>query len=383
MDGPGAAIRLVGSHEGSADPKSVKPGVRTGERMPTVSGIEIVGNHDQASHRGGARCHDPLRDLIRTCRLGVHLVSGPEPPDRRRPTSTRGGGRGAIGVFFDDVDLHQAIIVGTHISYHRHAGIKVRGGQIRNLQITGCDIEYNYDPESPTAADVWIDAREGMVREVTIASNTIQAKESPGGGQLRIEGADLEASSARRALDDRRQPPEPAINLLLRSLPGRRRDGQLVRLGYERSIVVDRCRQVVMTGNSLDHNPDYRASGSTGILIRTSSGVMISGHGHGRHPRRGPRDGGAIEVVDSSEVRSRLPGARPGPSRDRLRGVRHTQVSGCTVLDRRDRLDARGDPPGRPRAGNLVQGNLAGGPLVVAEGTVASGNVEVGSAPIR
>src|SRR5439155_7315612 len=89
-------------------------------------------------------------------------------------------GRGpSVGVYFDGVNLHQTNIVGCHISYCAHAGIKVARSEVRNLQITGCDIEYNFDVDRPDSADVWIDARESTVREGTITSNTIQAKLSP------------------------------------------------------------------------------------------------------------------------------------------------------------------------------------------------------------
>ena len=47
MDGPGPALRFVGSHEGTASPKSFKP-TTWNERMPMVSGIEILGNHAEA-----------------------------------------------------------------------------------------------------------------------------------------------------------------------------------------------------------------------------------------------------------------------------------------------------------------------------------------------
>ncbi|MHC4332046.1 MAG: glycosyl hydrolase family 28-related protein, partial [Planctomycetota bacterium] len=43
MAGPGPAIKLVGTHEGTADPGTVKENVWRSQRMPTVSGLEIVG----------------------------------------------------------------------------------------------------------------------------------------------------------------------------------------------------------------------------------------------------------------------------------------------------------------------------------------------------
>ncbi|MGK0197997.1 MAG: hypothetical protein ACI91J_001266, partial [Yoonia sp.] len=41
MDGPGPALRFIGSHEGTGSPKSFKPETWH-QRMPIVSGIEIV-----------------------------------------------------------------------------------------------------------------------------------------------------------------------------------------------------------------------------------------------------------------------------------------------------------------------------------------------------
>src|SRR5262249_60433210 len=116
--------------------------------------------------------------LSRRCRYGVHLVK------RNRnlllADSHIFDGRGpSIGVYFDGVNLHQAIICGCHIAYCPHAGIKVARSEVRNLQITGCDIEYNHDTRNPDSADVWIDARESTVPEGTIASHTIHPTRTP------------------------------------------------------------------------------------------------------------------------------------------------------------------------------------------------------------
>ena len=43
MAGPGPALKLVGTHEGTASPDTVKEDVRRNQRMPIVSGLEIVG----------------------------------------------------------------------------------------------------------------------------------------------------------------------------------------------------------------------------------------------------------------------------------------------------------------------------------------------------
>ena len=80
-----------------------------------------------------------------------------------------------IGVFLDRVNLHQTNIVGSHISYCKQGGIKIIASEIRNLQISGNDIEYNFDLKAETSADVLFDCRQGTVREGTLVSNTIRS----------------------------------------------------------------------------------------------------------------------------------------------------------------------------------------------------------------
>ena len=62
------------------------------------------------------------------------------------------------------------------------------GSEVRNLHITGNDIEYNYDADARESTDVWIDGVGGSVREGSIVSNTIQARVSPGGANIRFVG---------------------------------------------------------------------------------------------------------------------------------------------------------------------------------------------------
>ena len=48
MAGAGPAFQFVGTHAGTADPKTVKPNVWEQQRTPTVDGLEIVGDHAEA-----------------------------------------------------------------------------------------------------------------------------------------------------------------------------------------------------------------------------------------------------------------------------------------------------------------------------------------------
>ncbi|WP_406699052.1 right-handed parallel beta-helix repeat-containing protein [Singulisphaera sp. Ch08] len=344
MDGPGPAVRLVGTHGKSADPTSFEPRVWQHQRMPTVSGLEIVGNHDQADGIEIEAVMQPTISgvLIRRCRYGVHLVK------RNRNVLLADlhiyDGRGpAIGVYFDGVNVHQAIVTGCHISYCKHAGIKIARSEIRNIQITGCDIEYNFDTGNPESADVWIDAREATVREGTIASNTIQAKGSPKGANIRIEGAERDDSGGAglwnitgNVLQDQQ------VNVWLRYCRGITLTGNTFASAYERSLVLEHCRDIVVGSNVFDNNPDYKGPHINGIRVIKSAGInlqnlILDG------ARAGSTDeGGAIEVVDSNEVL--ILGCQVLDPEFRgvdIRNCRNTKVSECNIIDRRARPTMR------------------------------------------
>src|SRR5262249_23577580 len=94
-----------------------------------------------------------------------------------------------IGLFLDRVNLHQINVHGNHISYCKQGGIKVVASEVRNIQIVGNDIEYNYDLQAESSADIHFDCRDGTVRGGTIVGNPIQAVLSPGGANVRLTGA--------------------------------------------------------------------------------------------------------------------------------------------------------------------------------------------------
>ncbi|MDI9445891.1 MAG: glycosyl hydrolase family 28-related protein, partial [Planctomycetota bacterium] len=48
MAGPGPALKLVGTHAGTASPDSVKENVWQRQRTPMIDGLEIVGEHPEA-----------------------------------------------------------------------------------------------------------------------------------------------------------------------------------------------------------------------------------------------------------------------------------------------------------------------------------------------
>jgi parallel beta-helix repeat protein len=207
MDGAGPAVRFTGTHEGTASPKSFKPATWN-ERMPIVTGIEILGAHPEAD---GIELKQTVgaivnRVSVRWCRHGIHLAV------RNRNvliSDCHLYENSGIGVFLDDVNLHQINVSNSHISYNRAGGIVVRDGSVRNLQVTGCDIEGNMPgDDTPTnTANILIDVsgsadtRAKSIAEIAITGCTIQhsanysgSEEKTtalGGANIRLAGKEI------------------------------------------------------------------------------------------------------------------------------------------------------------------------------------------------
>jgi parallel beta-helix repeat protein len=387
MDSAGPAIRLVGSHAKTAAPSDFQPGTWEMERMPMVSDIEIVGNHPESD---GIELEGTMQAtlrglLIRRCRYGVHLVK------RNRNVLLANShiydGRGAaIGVFFDGVNLHQANIIGCHISYCAHAGIKIERSEIRNLQITGNDIEYNFDPNAEDSADVWIDSRDGTVREGTIASNTIQAKYSPHGANVRIEGLDNEpANKAGLWTISGNVIQSQAVNLMLRRCRGVVVTGNSFCSGYERSLVLEKCRHIVVGCNTFDHNPDYSGDRIDGITVRGSAGCSFANLILESTRAGSATSGGALEIFDSREIS--VTGCQildPVFRGIYLSDSKNTRINDNTILDRRatasmlESIRIAGASGAVVIRNNIIAKGTAGDSIVHGSGVTVSDNTEPG-----
>lgn len=205
MDGPGPAISMQGTHEGTASPNSFRPETWR-ETSPRIQGIHIVGNHPESTGIELVQTVQPIvsESTVRWCRHGIVLAK------RNRNvviSDCHLYENSGIGLYLDDVNLHQINVVNSHISYNRGGGIVVRDGNVRNLQITGCDIEANMPgDETPTrAANIWLDVsgsqgdRRKSIAEVAITGCTIQhsanyGKEgtiAPGGANIRLSGKEI------------------------------------------------------------------------------------------------------------------------------------------------------------------------------------------------
>jgi parallel beta-helix repeat protein len=366
MAGAGPAFRFTGTHTGSAFPDSFKPVVWQGERMPLVDSLEIVGAHAEAD---GLEFFQTMQAtlravLIRETRHGVRL------PVRNRNVlidschiyNLRG-----VGVLFDKVNLHQAIIHGSHISYCKGGGIKIVGGEIRNFHVTGNDIEYNYDTNATESADIWFDVREGTVREGTIASNTIQAKVSPGGANIRFIGNPGTPDKVGLWTISGNHISNQEVNLHLQNVRGVTVTGNSFCLGDSRTLLLEGSRNLVVSDNSLDRNPDYfnrQANNgvANGITLRDCSGVVLSGNIVDESSAGSDKEGGAIELFNSHEVT--LTGNQVFEPRWRgiyLTDSRNVRVSDNLVVDRRTEvlMHAAVQVAGQSK-GVLITGNLVG-----------------------
>ena len=169
MDGAGPALRIVGDHRGTAQPRSYQDHTWDKERFPTISGIEILGRHAEAS---GIELRKTTKTtirevLVRRCVDGIRLV------ERNRDfilSDSHLLDNHRYGLFFDRCNLHQIIVHGNHISWNKQAGIKSLDGDVHNLQITGNDIEYNNHPGvdkspggEPRGAEIWFEAPRGVI----------------------------------------------------------------------------------------------------------------------------------------------------------------------------------------------------------------------------
>ena len=345
MHGEGPAFRFIGTHQGTASPDSFTEATWQKERMPQLSSLEIIGSHPDADGVEFIGVMQPTLHavLIREVRNGITLSA------RNRNLlidACHIYNCSGIGIFFNQVNLHQAIIQGSHISYCKRGGIKVVNGEVRNFQITGNDIEYNYDDQAEQSADIWFDMQSGTIAEGTIVSNTIQARVSPGGANIRFIGP---ADS---------QHPTPMsmwtitgnligsqeTNLHLVRCRGMTISANHIYSGKQRSMTLEDCENMVIGSNSMDQSHNAERDFQNGVTINGSKGIVINSLvldecGAGSEER-----GAAIEVFASQNV----------------------TVSNCILLNPKFRGIWAGDSGNVQVLGNQISSRAANAPFVAA-----------------
>jgi hypothetical protein len=309
MEGPGPAIRIVGTHDGTAAPSTVRERIWTRERTPLIDALEIVGVHPEAHGIELVKTMQATltRVTVRSARDGIRLV------ERNRNViisechvyDNRG-----VGILLDGVDLHQINITNCHVSYNGAGGIVVRNSEVRNLQIGSCDIEGNMIEGGPSAANILLDASSGSIREGAIVGCTIQhTHKAPDSANLRLIGRGSGDgnkvgifSISDNAMSD------VAVNIHLVDARGVTITGNTMWQGFEQNILVERSSNVVIGPNLCDRNPDYRPRESrNGIELRSSSDCTIQG----------------LHIRDAHDVDAGIV----------LRMCSDTNVTGCTILD--------------------------------------------------
>ena len=293
MAGPGPALKFVGTHEGTADPPSFKPNVWDRQRAPTVDGLEIVGQHEQAEgiEAAGTMQLIVTRTLIRKVLHAVHLVRH----NRNVIVSDCHlyDNRGA-GIFYDDVNLHQSNITGCHISYNGGGGIVCRGGDVRNIQVAGCDIEANMDPKGPPTANVLIDCSGGAagIAEVAVSGCTLQHSNVPGAANIRFVGADAKDRRWGHFTITGNVLSDVAWNIDLRKARGVTIVGNTFWMGFAGDLRAEDCCHIVMGANTFDRNPAYDYGRSReakgGVVFRNCWDCSLTGlHLSGVHAAAG------------------------------------------------------------------------------------------------
>jgi len=367
MEGPGPALQFIGTHAGSADPKTVKDNVWLRQRTPLVDGLEIVGAHPDSIGLSLEGCMQPVvtRCTVRKALHGVVLTG------RNRNVIVADCHlyeNAGAGLLLEKLNLHQVNVTNCHISYNRGGGIVVRASEIRNLQIGTCDIEANMAAEGPAAANVLLDTTEGSIREGAITGCTLQHAALPAdGANIRLLGRPDPPWKVGYFSIGHNQISDTGINIHLRHARGVAITGNTFFLGHQHGVLAENCAQLVLSGNLFERNPDYGKGGSGDGLVFADCRDCTLG---GTQLFSTAQPEGAVVLKNCARFNitgcTILDCAGCGV---RLENAEHVRVSDCLIRD--DRQSA--EPPLALRLlsgrGNMIVDNLLGGRVEIAPGT--------------
>jgi hypothetical protein len=373
MAGAGPAFRFVGSHQGTADPKTFKEVVWNRERMPCVEGIEIVGDNPGADgiEASGTMQLTLTRLLIRKCRHGVHLTG------RNRNVIVSDSHiyqNGGVGLFLDAVNLHQINVTGCHISYNDGGGVVCKGGEVRNLQVTGCDIESNQGVDGPATANVLIDSTGGSNAEVAITGNTIQHNHlAPGSANIRIKGPSIPV----KVSDERRDGhvtitgnviSDVKVNVHLDHARGVVITGNTFWTAYEWNLLAEHSAFITVGPNDFDRNPRYAAEEkpdtTNAIVFRDCNDCSLTGFTLSR--TRAASAGVILEHCDRFNV-ANLTITECDEVGLLLKDVSNSRIAGCLIRDDRPTATSLSLKATGGRS-NMIVDNYLGRPINTVKG---------------
>ena len=341
MAGPGPALRVVGGHQGTADPDSVQAHTWDNERMPMLSGFEVLGGHPEADGIELVRTMQTIIRgvLVRKCRHGIRLA------ERNRNfilADSHIYDCSDTGLFLDNVNLHQTNIFGNHISYCRRAGIYQLNGDVHNVQITGNDIEYNFGHEANSGEIVLEVPESGLISEFTIANNTLQAKpEAHGANLLMIGRVDdvsyniSEISITGNVIGSREKSIFISGTALCVAITGNTIYG-----GFASNVHLKHCGGTVIGSNSIlpMGRTAYDSTPAGGVLLEDCKDCQVVGNILNDHSFGDESAGGSVTLRrcrDTSVLSCQI-------HRPKHRGVHLDQTHRCKVSDNTI-VDGRGE----------------------------------------
>ena len=291
-----------------------------------------------------------------------------------------------IGIFYDNVDLHQSNIVGCHISYNAGGGVVAKGGNVRNIHIGTCDIESNQSADSAPTANVLIDCSGSAygTGEVAITGCTLQHNNpSPDSANIRILGRSNDSRDGALVREGNvtitgNVLSDVKVNVHLKDCRGVVVADNTFWQGYTHNLLVEDCTNIVIGPNNFDRNPRYdygnTQDANNPLVLRRCADCTLTGL-HITSVWRNPaglliEDGRRINLTNCTILDCDGVGLL-------LRNVSQSRVSGCLIRD---------DRPGHGDSvplklvggtGNLVAGNLVRGRIAVDPGAATlEGNVE-------
>jgi len=322
MAGAGPAFRIAGTHFGSADPDQFEKAVWSNERMPVVEGLSIEGQHEKAVgiEALGTMQLTISRVQVRNTLHAIHLREN----NRNLIISDcHLYENHGIGVFYDGVNLHQSNITGSHISYNLEGGIVTRGGNIRNIHITGCDIESNMGKDKAPTANVLIDCADSEVgtAEVAITGCTIQHnRNAPNAANIRIIGNNKLVTGSKK---------ERWGNVTITGNVLSDVTGNTIWQGYDYGLLMEGCSNVVVGSNLFDANANYPSGilPSNRLLVTNCEDCTFTGmqvYGSKDSPGMVVRDSRRINIGNCSLLSCEKVGLF-------LENVSDCKVSGCMI----------------------------------------------------
>ncbi len=277
MEGAGPAFHFIGTHNGTASPKTMNPVVWEQERTPMVDGIEIVGKHPEAIGVAATKTMQLTitRLVVRQALHGIHLY------ERNRNVAIDDCHlyqNEGVGIYLEKLNLHQINISDSHISYNKMGGIVVRESEIRNIQIGNCDIEGNMGEDTPPTANVLFDISKGSLREGALFGCTIQhTNNAPDSANVRFigNGPENPHKVGNFAIADNSMS-DVAVNIHLKHARGITITGNTLWQAYEHNLLIEDSSYIVLGANLLDRNPDYRAETKNANVFKDCSDCTLN-----------------------------------------------------------------------------------------------------------